>query len=111
MARKKKKDNAKTFIFFEVVGIVIIALAILTMTLEDSLVARIFTFVNRLFMGNLNFIIPLIFIYIGLYAMIKRSWPIGWTRRRTGVLLMICTFLLFFHVSFFGDRYPEGKYC
>lgn len=110
MARKKKKDNAKTFIFFEVVGIVIIALAILTMTLEDSLVARIFTFVNRVFMGNLNFIIPLIFIYIGLYAMIKRSWPIGWTRRRTGVLLMICTFLLYFHVSFFADRYPDGNY-
>ncbi len=110
MARKKKKETARTFIFFEVIGIIIIALSIISLTLEDSLVASVLTYINRFFMGNLNFIIPLIFIYVGLYTMIKRAWPLGWTRRRSGVFMLISTALLYFHMSFFDKLYPDGSH-
>jgi S-DNA-T family DNA segregation ATPase FtsK/SpoIIIE len=101
MARKKKKQTVKSFLFFEISGIVIVLLSILILANESSIIGTLFTTINKYLMGNLHFLIPLICIYIGLYAMIKRSWPSGWTKRRTGVFLFLLAITLHFHIELF----------
>ena len=47
----------------------------------------------------MNYVIPLIAIYVGLYVMIKRQWPRGWSYRRTGIVLLIVGILTLFQIS------------
>lgn len=108
MARKKKQEQMKTFIYFEIMGIVIIGLSLIALS-NYGLVARMLNSVNRWIVGDFEFMVPLVFIYVGLFAMIKRDWPRGWTRRRTGVMLLIMAITLYSHMMFIANKEPVSS--
>ena len=110
MARKRKKGKGiKTNLKFELYGIVILIFSIIALSREGS-VARSLTYLFRFVIGTWDFLIPLVFIYAGLYAMMKREWPVWRTHRKLGVLLIILSLLLMSHISLFSQLYPKGNF-
>ncbi|MCS7461833.1 DNA translocase FtsK [Paenibacillus doosanensis] len=110
MARPKKKSKAiKTNLKYELYGIVILTLSIIALSLEGP-VARAFMYLFRFTIGSMDFTIPLVFIYIGLYVMVKREWPVWRTTRKSGVLLILLALILMNHISLFDKLYPNGKF-
>ncbi|TDF98168.1 DNA translocase FtsK [Paenibacillus piri] len=110
MARPKRKGKAiRTNLKYELYGIVILTLSIIALSREGP-VARALTYLFRFVLGAWDFIIPLIFIYVGLYVMVKRQWPIWRTSRKAGVLLMLLSLLIMSHISLFEQLYPKGKF-
>lgn len=53
---------------------------------------------------------PLIFIYVALYAMIKRAWPQMVTPKKAGILLFILGLLIKNHIDLFAQLYPDGGF-
>ncbi|KPV57719.1 cell division protein FtsK [Paenibacillus sp. A3] len=110
MARKRKKGKGiKSNLKFELYGIVILIFSIIALSREGS-VARSLTYLFRFVIGTWDFLIPLVFIYAGLYAMMKREWPVWRTHRKLGVLLIILSLLLMSHISLFSQLYPKGNF-
>jgi S-DNA-T family DNA segregation ATPase FtsK/SpoIIIE len=109
MPRKKKKETTSTFMFFEISGFIIIALSIVALTKSDSLIASVLYGINRFFLGELAFILPLLWIYVGIFAMVKRQWPVGWSKKRVGMLLLVMALLLWSHMSLFDSRLPNQE--
>ncbi|MFH5183231.1 DNA translocase FtsK [Paenibacillus sp. TAB 01] len=110
MARPKKKSKAlKTNLKYELYGIIILTLSVIALS-QGGPVARALTYLFRFVIGSFDFIIPLIFIYIGLYVMVKRAWPVWRTSRKSGILLMILAVLIMSHISLFDKLYPNGKF-
>lgn len=110
MARPRKKAKAiRTNLKFELYGIIILTLSIIALSREGP-VARALTYLFRFMIGAWDFIFPLVFIYIGLYVMVKRQWPIWKTSRKAGILLMLLALLIMSHISLFEQLYPKGKF-
>ncbi|TVY10598.1 DNA translocase FtsK [Paenibacillus cremeus] len=110
MSRKRKKGKGiKTNLKFELYGIVILTLSIIALSREGS-VARSLTYLFRFVIGTFDFIIPLIFIYTGLYIMMKREWPVWRTARKSGLLLILLSLLLMSHISLFAQLFPKGNF-
>ncbi|OXM84730.1 DNA translocase FtsK [Paenibacillus rigui] len=110
MARPKRKSKTiKTNLKYELYGIIILTLSVIALS-QGGPVARALTYLFRFVIGSFDFIIPLVFIYIGLYVMVKRKWPIWKTSRKTGILLMVLAILIMSHVSLFDRLYPNGKF-
>lgn len=110
LARPKKKSKAlKTNLKYELYGIIILTLSVIALS-QGGPVARALTYLFRFVIGSFDFIIPLIFIYIGLYVMVKRAWPVWRTSRKSGILLMILAVLIMSHISLFDKLYPNGKF-
>src|ERR1700686_228509 len=84
--KKKKKATAKSSIRYELYGIVILILSVIALS-GGGRVARALTYLFRFLIGTSDKVIPIIFIYIGLYVMMKRAWPTSWSRWKTGVVL------------------------
>src|SRR5690625_1056665 len=113
-SRKKKKKIGQS-VKFEVYGILIIVFAIISLAGKGEIpgigsVGRSLSSIFLFLTGRLYFVIPLIAIVIGLFLMIKRSWPKGWSYRKTGILLMILGLLTVYHISLFSLLDPEGLY-
>ncbi|MFD0680088.1 MULTISPECIES: FtsK/SpoIIIE family DNA translocase [unclassified Paenibacillus] len=111
MARPKKKAKAaiRTNLKYELYGIVILTLSIIALSREGP-VARALTYLFRFVIGSWDFIFPLIFIYVGLYVMVKRQWPTWKTSRKAGIFLMLLALLMMSHISLFEQLYPKGKF-
>ncbi|NHN28320.1 DNA translocase FtsK [Paenibacillus agricola] len=108
MARpKKKKKVIQSNIRYELYGIIILTLSIIALSQIGS-VGRSFTYIFRFLIGSWDFIIPLIFIYAGLYVMVKRSWPTWRTSRKTGIWLIVLALMVMKHISWFEQLYPKG---
>ncbi|GAA4872009.1 DNA translocase FtsK [Paenibacillus vulneris] len=109
MARPKKRSKVmKTNLKYELYGIVILTLSVIAISQEGP-VARSFKYLFRFLIGSMEFVIPLVFIYLGLYVMVKRAWPVWRTTRKAGILLIILAFILMSHITLFDDMYPKGK--
>lgn len=106
MSKRKKGKGIQTSLKFELYGILILTLSIIALSREGS-VARALTYLFRFMIGTWDFVIPLVFIYIGLFAMMKREWPIWRTSRKSGMLLILLAFLLMSHISLFAQMYPK----
>ena len=94
MARSKKKQNRGAALKFEMYGILIIIFSVIALAGGGPVfgmgrVGRSLNYICQLLAGRLYFVIPVVFIYIGLTAMIMRRWPRGWSYRKTGALLMV----------------------
>lgn len=115
MAKKKKRKNRVTTLSYEVYGIVILIFSIITLAGQGPIrgmgtVGRAINYICIVVAGELYYIIPLIAIYIGLFVMVKRQWPKGWTYRRTGIVLILVGILTLFQISMIQDLYPTGDY-
>jgi DNA segregation ATPase FtsK/SpoIIIE, S-DNA-T family len=107
--RKKQSKGLKANLKFELYGIVILTLSIIALSREGS-VARSLTYLFRFMIGTWDFIVPLLFIYVGLFVMMKREWPIWRTSRKAGLLLIVLALLLMSHISLFAQLYPKGQF-
>ncbi|MEK8130168.1 DNA translocase FtsK [Paenibacillus filicis] len=107
--RKKKGKGIKTNLKFELYGILILTLSVIALSREGS-VARSLTYLFRFVIGTWDFIIPLVFIYVALYAMMKRRWPLWRTARKTGLLLILLSLLLMSHISLFAMLFPKANF-
>ncbi|WP_282941912.1 DNA translocase FtsK [Paenibacillus sp. RC67] len=109
MARPKKRSKAvKTNLKYELYGIVILTLSVIAISQEGP-VSRAFKYLFRFLIGSMEFIIPLVFIYLGLYVLVKRTWPEWRTTRKAGILLIVLAFILMSHITLFDQMYPKGK--
>ncbi|HEY8529758.1 MAG TPA: DNA translocase FtsK [Paenibacillaceae bacterium] len=87
--RRRKRDVYRKSIKYEVYGIILITLSVIAFSGEAALgrsLSKLYGFV----LGNYYYLLVFLGIWLGLYVMIKRSWPIGWTTRRTGFVLLAC---------------------
>lgn len=110
MARNRRKGKGiKTSLKYELYGILILTLSIIALSREGS-VARSLTYLLRFVIGTWDFIVPLVFIYVGLYVMMKREWPAWRTPKKTGLLLIVLALLLMSHISLFAQWFPKGQF-
>ncbi|UUZ85976.1 hypothetical protein LJK88_22585 [Paenibacillus sp. P26] len=110
MARNRRKGKGiKTSLKYELYGILILTLSIIALSREGS-VARSLTYLLRFVIGTWDFIVPLVFIYVGLYVMMKREWPAWRTPKKTGSLLIVLALLLMSHISLFAQWFPKGQF-
>jgi S-DNA-T family DNA segregation ATPase FtsK/SpoIIIE len=105
--RKKKRKALKTSLLFELYGIVILIISVIALA-QQGHVGISLMYLFRFFAGTWDILVPLIFIYIALYAMIKRSWPPMKTAKKTGILLFILGLLIKNHIDLFAQLYPNG---
>jgi S-DNA-T family DNA segregation ATPase FtsK/SpoIIIE len=109
MARKKAKSSTlKANLRFEVYGILIITLSVISLAGKGEIpgvgsVGHAFSYIYFFILGKFYMILPLIFIYIGLYAMVKRKWPASWSIRKTGLVLLLFAMLINSHTNMFQD--------
>ncbi|GAA3406534.1 DNA translocase FtsK [Paenibacillus hodogayensis] len=106
--RRKKSGSLTTQLKFELYGILILIFSVIALSHEGS-VARSLMYLFRFFLGVFDWVVPIIFICIGLYVMIRRGWPHGWTARRSGVLLIVLGFLIMNHITMFQLLDPNGE--
>jgi S-DNA-T family DNA segregation ATPase FtsK/SpoIIIE len=111
MAKRKKKRNKtiKTNLLFELYGIVILIFSIIALARQGH-VGNSMMYLFRIFAGTWDFIVPIIFIYIALYAMVKRAWPQMWTSRKAGILLLLLGVLIKNHIDLFLQLFPNGEF-
>nr|WP_261807837.1 hypothetical protein [Paenibacillus sp. N3.4] len=111
MAKRKKKAKAiKTSLLFELYGILILIFSVIALA-QQGHVGNSLTYLFRFFIGTWYSLIPLIFIYVALYAMIKRAWPPLVTPKKAGILLFILGLLIKNHIDLFAQLYPEGGFA
>ena len=90
MARRRRRRAVyRTSLKYEVYGILLITLSVIALSGEAAVgrsLSKLFGFV----LGNYHYLLSILGVWLGLYVMIKRSWPLGWTTRRTGFVLLAC---------------------
>lgn len=111
-ARKRSKRGSKAVkevLKYELYGIIIIALSVISLSREGS-VSRALTYMFRFLVGEMDFVIPVGAVYVGLYCMVKRAWPNDWTARKTGILCLLLGFVLMNHMSMFETLDPNEDF-
>ncbi|MEC0231505.1 DNA translocase FtsK [Paenibacillus alba] len=111
MAKRKKKGKPiKTSLLFELYGILILIFSVIALAHQGH-VGNSLIYLFRFFVGTWYSLIPLIFIYIALYAMIKRAWPELVTVKKAGILLFILGLLIKNQIDLFAQLYPDGGFA
>jgi len=105
---RKKAKSLKVSIKYELYGILILALSVIAIS-RDGSVARALTYMFRFLIGQTDWLIPLIAIYVGLYVMIKRAWPREWSIRKTGLLFIFLALITMNHMSMFEVLDPAAE--
>lgn len=107
--RKKTKAAVKTSLLFELYGILILIFSVIALAHQGH-VGNSLVYLFRFFVGTWYSLIPLIFIYVALYAMIKRAWPPLVTAKKAGILLFILGLLIKNHIDLFSQLYPGNDF-
>ncbi|WP_167747154.1 DNA translocase FtsK [Cohnella luojiensis] len=85
--RKKKRASFGASLKYEVYGILLITISVIAISGEAA-VGRSLSKLFGFLLGKHYYLIALACIWVGLYVMVKRSWPRGWTARRSGFVLV-----------------------
>ncbi|WP_422614967.1 DNA translocase FtsK [Cohnella caldifontis] len=101
--RKKKKASFGMSLKYEIYGILLITISIITFYGEGR-GAWALTSLSSLILGKFYFLMAILGVWIGLYVMMKRQWPRGWTPRRSGFLLFCLACTLMSTISFAQSR-------
>ncbi|WP_442600889.1 DNA translocase FtsK [Paenibacillus sp. KN14-4R] len=112
MARKGKKRGNKRLtrdLLFELYGILILTFSVISLA-DQGHVGHTLKYLCRVLVGQWDFLIPLIFIYIALYAMIRRKWPRYRTSRKAGIVLFIFGLLVSYHIHLFSELYRNSDF-
>ncbi|UJF35396.1 FtsK/SpoIIIE family DNA translocase [Paenibacillus hexagrammi] len=107
--RKKKSKSLKNSLMFELYGILILIFAVIALAHQGH-VGNSLMYLFRFFVGTMDFLIPVFFIYVALYAMIKRAWPPLKTAKKSGILLFVVALLIKNHIDLFLQLYPDGGF-
>lgn len=108
LARRKKGKSLKTNLKYELYGIIILMFSALALAASGP-VPRSLTYMFRFLIGTWDWVIPIVFIYIGLHVMIKREWPKQWSARKTGIVLFILGLVIMSHMSMFRQMDPTRE--
>jgi DNA segregation ATPase FtsK/SpoIIIE, S-DNA-T family len=107
--RKKKGKSLQVNLKYELYGIIILMFSALTLA-QGGPVQRSLGYMFRFLIGAWGWMIPVIFIYIGLYVMICRAWPSSWSSRKTGLVLVMLGIVIMHHMSMFAHLDPLGEW-
>ncbi|SDW33713.1 DNA translocase FtsK [Marininema mesophilum] len=105
--KKKKEAGLQQAILYELYGIGILTLSVMALA-QLGAVGRSLTYLSRFFVGNWDFILPLGGLIVAIYVMMKRHWPNRWSRRWTGILLIVFAFLIWNHMETFESLRARG---
>jgi S-DNA-T family DNA segregation ATPase FtsK/SpoIIIE len=93
--RKRKKKKVKTIFKYELYGVGLLLLSIIALLGESAgPVGSGLRIIFRGLIGVLDWLIPLVIIYIAFYVMINMGWPRKWTSKKAGVLLFMLGFIM-----------------
>ncbi|MDE5412906.1 DNA translocase FtsK [Alkalihalobacterium chitinilyticum] len=98
--RKKKKTEWKSQLTFELIGLSLFILSIITFAKLGS-VGEVVVYLFRFFIGEWHVILTIALFLTSLYIIVKRSIPSFWTRRLAGIYLLLFSFILLSHVRLF----------
>lgn len=105
--RSKKSQQIKINIRFELVGIVLIALSLISI-IKLGAVGKACVFFFRFFLGEWYMVALIGIIWLAVYLMIKREWPFFFGRRLFGIYIFLISLLLLSHVKLFELLSREG---
>ncbi|MES1043115.1 cell division protein FtsK [Bacillus obstructivus] len=105
--RSKKSQQIKINIRFELVGIVLIALSLISI-IKLGAVGKACVFFFRFFLGEWYMVALIGIIWLAVYLMIKREWPFFFGRRLCGIYIFLISLLLLSHVKLFELLSREG---
>ncbi|MEC1377568.1 DNA translocase FtsK [Heyndrickxia oleronia] len=105
--RSKKSQQIKINIRFELVGIVLIALSLISI-IKLGAVGKACVFFFRFFLGEWYMVALIGIIWLAVYLMIKREWPFFFGRKLCGIYIFLISLLLLSHVKLFELLSREG---
>lgn len=109
-SRKRSKKALSSNLKFELYGILLLLFSVIALAREGS-VGKSIAFLFRVLVGNLEPVIPVVFIFVAVYFfMIRRSWPAGWSVRATGVTLFLLGWMVSSHKTLFYELMPGGGF-
>ena len=102
----KKQATAKKrpSLSYEIVGLILIAVAFITM-FQFGLIGRLFQGFSKLLIGNWYLLLPIFVIWYAVYLMMRRALPAFKNRYIWGVISLLCSMTLFSHIAMFNDLY------
>ncbi|MCL7746525.1 FtsK/SpoIIIE family DNA translocase [Halalkalibacter alkaliphilus] len=102
MARRKKKRKTewKSQLSYELIGLGLLVIAVVTFARLGT-VGETFVRLFRFFLGEWFVVLAIGLLVVSLYIMIKRQKPKIWSRRLSGIYVIILSFVLFSHVGLF----------
>ncbi|WP_132369984.1 FtsK/SpoIIIE family DNA translocase [Melghiribacillus thermohalophilus] len=108
--RKRKKQSLKQDVKFELFGLLFIFLAILSSGASEiagGFVPRWLELLFRLMFG-IWYIVPSLFLFgLGIYVMIKRTWPPFFHVKFIGFYIIFASVILFTHVQVYSSLLTE----
>ncbi|MBS4172578.1 DNA translocase FtsK [Bacillus sp. FJAT-49736] len=105
--RTRKEKQIKSNIRFELTGMILIAVSIISI-IKLGAVGKALVFFFRFFLGEWYIFALVGIIWLAGYLMIKRKMPIFLTRRLIGTYIFIMSLLLLSHVKLFELKAQEG---
>ncbi|MDQ0113138.1 FtsK/SpoIIIE family DNA translocase [Paenibacillus harenae] len=96
--RRKRKKSIAAQLKYEVYGILLITISIIALSGEAT-VGRSLSKLFGLVLGKFYFVLALIGVYVGLYVMVKRIWPKGWSNRKTGLFILVLALTLWSSIT------------
>jgi len=108
--KKKGKRPLSSNLKFELYGILLLLFSAIALAREGP-VGKSIAFLFRVLIGNLEPVLPVVFMYVAVFHfMIRRSWPSGWSVRATGVALFMLGWMISLHRGLFLELMPDGSY-
>ncbi|WP_216827932.1 DNA translocase FtsK [Alkalihalobacterium elongatum] len=98
--KKKKTTEWKTQLTYELIGLSLFILSIITFAKLGS-VGEVIVYLFRFFIGEWHVVLTIALFLSALYIIIKREVPSFWTRRLAGLYLLLFSFILLSHVRLF----------
>ncbi|WP_328802915.1 DNA translocase FtsK [Saccharibacillus alkalitolerans] len=97
-SKKKKKGSLASALKYEIYGIVLITLSVIGLS-GQAFIGQLMSAGFGLVLGKAYAIIPLLGVYTGLYLMIRRGLPYGWSSRKSGLLLVVLAGVLMLSIG------------
>lgn len=106
--RTRKEKQIKSNIRFELTGMILIALSIISI-IKLGAVGKALVFFFRFFLGEWYIFALIGMIWLAGYLIIKRNLPLFFTRRLNGIYLIVMSLLLLSHVKLFELKAQVGQ--
>ncbi|WP_077617874.1 DNA translocase FtsK [Bacillus sinesaloumensis] len=107
--QSKKKDEWKKTLKFELLGLLLLALACIGLARLGT-VGTGLVYLFRFFLGNWDILGLIGLLLVSVYIIWNRTWPTLVTRQLIGVYLIISAILLLSHIPLFNLQTNEGKF-
>ncbi|MBD8068242.1 DNA translocase FtsK [Bacillus sp. PS06] len=106
---KKKKDQWKSTLKYELIGLVLLALTCIGLSRLGTAGEILYSF-YRFFLGEWAILGLIGLLLISLYVIWKREWPSLISRHLFGIYLITCSILLLSHVTLFRLLSNDGSF-